>query len=156
MHIFIHGGKDVPLRRVEVSSDTRVSEIIETHAPAAAALWPENAEKPAPHDTTLEGAGVSEGDRVYAGKCKSVVVTVEYADQPAKTHQMPPAATIAALLAWAVGPNGFNLPQAERAKHTLADCGTEEQADRTQHVGEYANDDCEACFDLVPKEKFEG
>ncbi len=156
MNIFIHGGKDAPLKRVEVDAETRVADVVEAHGVAEGALWVEGASQATSHEATLEDAGVSDGARVYAGRCKRIVATVNYADQEPKTHEVPPSSTIQALLAWAVGPKGFNLPEPERAKHTLADCETEEQADRTQHVGEFADDDCNACFDLVPKEKFEG
>lgn len=44
----------------------------------------------------------------------------------------------------------------ESVKHLLAPCDANEPADKNRHVGSYATEACMACFDLVPKERFEG
>jgi hypothetical protein len=156
MELFIHTGKDELLKRVQVDPQARARDLVAEHGVADGALWREGAEAPVAADATLAGASIGEGERLYAGRCKQVQVTVHFSDQEPKTHDVPPAAAVASVLEWAVGPKGFDLPIAERVKHTLAICDTDDQADRTAHVGEFADDACEACFDLVPKEKFEG
>lgn len=156
MELFIHTGKGEPLKRVEVDRHARAGDVVAEHGVADGALWREGADAPVDEDATVASANIDEGERLYAGRCKQVQVTVHFSDQEAKTHEVPPAAAVASVLEWAVGPMGFDLPAAERMKHTLAICNTDDQADRTAHVGEFADDACEACFDLVPKEKFEG
>lgn len=155
MNIFIHAGTEAPLKRIEVTPQTRVSEVVSEHGAEEGALWREGADEAAAVEQTLAEAGVGDGDRLYAGRCRKVEVTVNF-NEDSKVHSMPPAATIASLLAWAVGPKGFDLPENERPKHTLIVCETEEQTDASAHVAEFTTDTCEACFDLVPKEKFEG
>jgi hypothetical protein len=156
MELFIHAGKDAPLKRVGVDPDARVDTVVAAHGVEGGALWREGAEEALDQAETLTGAGVVDGERLYAGRCKRVEVTVHFSDEEPKRHELSPSTTIASLLEWAVGPKGFDLPASERPKHALAICDTDDQADRTAHVGEFANEKCEACFDLVPKEKFEG
>ena len=156
MELFIHIGKSELLKRIEIDPQARVGDIVAKHGVKEGALWREDADAPIDDDMTLANAGIGDGERVYAGRCKRVLVKIHFSDQEPKTRKVPPSTTIARLLKWAVGPKGFNLPIAERPKHTLAVCDTDEEADLTAHVGEFTDEKCKACFNLVPKEKFEG
>lgn len=137
MELFIHAGKDTPLKRIEVDGQTQVGDLVTEHGSAEGALWLEGADAPLAENATLEAAGVPDGARVYAGRCKKIEATVTFSDEPAETHEVSPSSTVGSLLEWAVGPKGFDLPADERKKHTLAVCDTEEQAEKSAHVGEF-------------------
>ena len=66
----------------------------------------------------------------------------------------PPVAR--AVLEWARGPGGFDLPAEQRAIHTIILCGTNTPLDLDEHVGVFAADDCTVCLELVPTTRFEG
>lgn len=154
MELFVHGGRKQPLQRIEVPDGATTTAVVEEHGVEGAAIWRENAEEALPEGSELADAGVSAGERIYVGTCKRVAATVNFGED-SKVHEVPPGATCGSLFEWAVGPNGFNLPESERVKHALALCDTEEIVDRSAHVGEFA-EDCRACFDLVPRERHEG
>jgi hypothetical protein len=155
MELFVHGGRDHPVKRVDVDEASTVSSVVEKHGVEGGALWREGHEEPLAGDAILNDAGVASGERIYAGRCERVEATVNFGEA-SKSHELPPSATCASLFEWAVGPHGFNLPEPERIKHALALCDTEEIVDRSAHVGEFADKECEACFDLVPRERHEG
>lgn len=154
MELFVHGGREHPLQRIEVLDATTTTTVVEEYGVEGAAIWRENAEEALPDGAELATAGVTAGERIYVGTCKRIVATVNFGED-SKDHEVPPSATCGSLFEWAVGPKGFNLPEPERVKHALALCDTEEIVDRSAHVGEFA-EDCRACFDLVPRERHEG
>lgn len=154
MELFIHGGRERPLQRVEISEATTAMVLVAEYGVEGAAVWRENQEEPLVGVAELMSVGVIAGERIYVGTCKRIAATVNFGED-SKVHEVPPSATCASLFEWAVGPKGFNLPEPERVKHALALCDTEEIVDRSAHVGEFA-EDCRACFDLVPRERHEG
>jgi hypothetical protein len=155
MELFVHGGREHPLRRIEVDETVTVAVVLKEHGIDGGAFWREGHEGPIAEGVVLVEAGVTEGERVYVGKCKRIKATVNFGED-SKVHELPPSATCGSLFEWAVGPQAFNLPESERVKHALALCDTEDIVDRSAHVGEFVDADCEACFDLVPKERHEG
>src|SRR4051794_12923058 len=98
MELFVHAGKDAPLKRVEVDDATSVADFVREHGSAEGALWIEDGKKPVDEGVTVGEAGVTDGARVYAGRCKRVEATIDYADEDPKTDEVPPASTIKALL----------------------------------------------------------
>lgn len=105
---------------------------------------------------SLGEQSVKEGSKLVAARCRQVAVTIRFAGQPEKTDSFPPGAAIQAVFVWAVGKKGFDLPKVEAAKHTLQVCGSTDQPDASDHLGSWADERCTVCFDLVPKQKFEG
>lgn len=153
MEIYLHkrGGE---VKFVQIEGSSTVSDFISAHDGSDAEAWLEGAEEPLDRDRTLESVGVGERSHVHVSTCKQISVRVRYDDS--KTRTFSPAATIRAVFEWATGPQGFELTAAEKAKHALGICDTTTEADNADHVGTFANEDCTACFDLAPKERFEG
>lgn len=155
MDIYVNTSEGERLRRAAVEPGTKIAQLAVLHGGAGAVVFRENDEEPLDPDATVEDAGLEDGNRVYVGKCKRIEVTVNYGEDD-KEKSFPPSASIASVREWAMGPKGFTLPEAERIKHTLAVCDSEDQPDGSDHVGSYADGECKACFDLVPKERHEG
>jgi hypothetical protein len=154
MEIYIHTtGKEIAL--VEVSDDTTVEGLVAGQLGDGGDAWLENAEQRLDRGVSLRAAGVGERAHVHVSKCAEVHVTVRYGGNPIE-RDFKPNQTIARIFEWATGKDGFNLTPTEKAKHALGICDTTTEADKDEHVGTFANDECKACFDLAPKERFEG
>lgn len=156
IEIFAHR-RNSPARIAVVEDDgnTTVEDFVLAEFGEGGQMWLEDAEEPLSSSATLKSAGVGHRSRVHLGTCLRVEVAVHYAGEQ-KERSFPPGATIMAVFRWAVGPQGFNLTQEERAKHTLFISGTTNEPDKTEHVGTFATDECSVSFDLAPKERFEG
>jgi hypothetical protein len=154
MEIYLHtAGKDVLL--IDVDEDTTVDALIAEHVPEGGDAWLEDADRRLAPSRSLRAAGVSERSHVHVSKCREVHVTVRYGGIEI-ARDFKPNQTIARVFAWATGHDGFDLTPTEKAKHALGICDTTTEADKDEHVGTFASDECNACFDLAPKERFEG
>ncbi len=155
MEIYVHPEAPGELRLVVVDGGLSVDEFIRTEEDGEGlSAWLEGAQAPLPSAAILTDAGLTERAHVHIGRCKSVAVSARYGGDT-KEKAFPPADTVQAVFEWVVGPHGFNLSPTEKAKHTVAVCGVDAEADRTAHIGSLATD-CALCLDLVPKVRFEG
>lgn len=153
MQIYVHRPRQETVF-FEAANDAAVQELLDEHGGGQA--WLENQEEPLAPEATLREVGVSDRAHVHVGSCKRVHVRVRYAGKAPIEHDFPPATTIEHVFQWATGKHGFELTETERAKHTLGICDTSTEADRSDHVGTFADEECRVCFDLAPKERFEG
>src|SRR5205823_6151767 len=153
MQIYIHR-RSTEVELVDAEPGTTVSALVSEYVGDQGDAWLEGADTPLDQASTLEESGVEERSHVHVSSCKRVAVRVRYSDSI--TRDFPPAATVQAVFEWATGPHGFKLTDTEKAKHALGICDTTTEADKADHVGSFANDDCSVCFDLAPKERFEG
>lgn len=157
MKVFVHREEHATVEAVEVESGATVGELLERlgrEGGTEESLWLEDGDDPLDRSTTLESAAVSEGTRVHVARRKKVEVSVRFGGDT-KTREFQPSALVQRVFQWAVGNSGFDLPSAERAKHTLAVCGADTEADRYTHVGSLAQDG-RVCFDLAPKTRYQG
>jgi hypothetical protein len=154
MKVYVHVQGVEDIRCVTAEETTRVGDLLAEHADPGASAWLEEADEPLDPATSLAAAGVADRAHVHVSRCRRVEVGVRFGGD-IETREFPPGATVNAVFAWAVGPHGFKLTDAERAKHTLGVCGGETEADRDAHVGSLAND-CKLCFDLAPKVRYAG
>ena len=122
---------------------------------AGALVWLENAKESLKPDIILADAGVNEQCHLHVSFCKAIEVKVRYAGATFE-HSFPPAVTVGPVFKWATGPEALKLDDSENAKHELVVCGTDIDVDEAEHIGFYADEDCSVCFDLRPKERFEG
>jgi hypothetical protein len=155
MEIYIHTREGGGLKLVDVEPSITVGELIVREGDAECEAWLEDADAPVAATATLSEAGMRHRSHVHIGKCRRVMVKVRYGGD-AKERDFAPGATIARVFAWATGPDGFALPDAERPKHTLTVCDTTTEPAPSVHVGSLVRADCALCLDLVPKERFEG
>lgn len=154
MELYVHTkGRELVLQQVDPTA--KVATIASSGGQESSEVWLQDGDEPLDPDLTIEQAGIGNRAHVHVSTCKRVEVTVRFLESD-KSHSFPPGATVAAALAWATGSKGFDLPDRERVKHLLAACDANEPADKNRHVGSFATDACTACFDLVPKERFEG
>jgi hypothetical protein len=151
LEIYIHEGGAAKLR--EIDNGARVRDLLGGNADAHA--WLQDTDEPLDPERTLADVGIDDRKHVHISRCRRVEVSVRYGGE-SKNKAFSPAATINRVFDWATGAQGFNLTPTEKAKHTLSICGATTQPDRADHVGSYADHDCKACFDLAPKERFEG
>lgn len=156
MEIYIHSaGREIVL--VELPEDTTIDALITDQLGGGGHAWLENADDPLERGQGLRAAGMSERAHVHLSKCAEVHVTVRYPGAPNPIERdFKPNQTIARVFEWAAGKDGFDLTPTEKAKHALGICDTTTEADKDEHVGTFASDKCKACFDLAPKERFEG
>ncbi len=156
MEIYLHSRQDGALKLVEAEPTWTVEEFLaRSGAPEGADAWLEDGDASLERTSTLADVGVRERAHLHLSTCRKVAVSVRYGGDT-KSREFPPGATIASVFAWATGPKGFDLTPTERAKHTLALCDGNTELDRSAHIGSFADDDCSACLDLAPKERFEG
>jgi hypothetical protein len=156
MRNFIHtAGASVP-EVAEHEAATKVSEIAAKYGVNGEALvFMDDSEEPADSALTLGEAGVGDNGHIHVARCRRVTTTVNFKED-SKEHAFPPNVAIAAVYEWAVGPKSFDLSPSDRAEHMLVIADTETAADEDAHLEAYANEDCEAKFDLTPKHRFEG
>lgn len=154
MELFIHI-KGRPLDIVDLDEETTIADLCARYGDEESQAWLEGADKPLDAKKTLSTAKVAEHAHIQISRCRTAIVAVRYGGD-AKEEEFAPGATIAAVYAWAVGKKGFDLPQAERAKHGLAASGTNTQLDKAEHVGNFAGGDCRVTLDLAPIERFAG
>lgn len=156
MEIYIHtAGREIAF--VKVSEDQTVDALIAEQLAEASDAWLEDAEQPLERGQGLRAAGIGERAHVHVSKCAQVHVTVRYPGAPSPIERdFKPNQTIARVFEWATSKKGFDLTPTEKAKHALGICDATTEADKDEHVGTFANDECKACFDLAPKERFEG
>lgn len=153
MEIYVHrSGRDrIQLRDVEAS--TTVADAVGLADGEVVSLEDS--------DDGLDAASAmadSVGNRghIHVNRCRSVEVTVDFNGE-SREHSFAPGSTIKRIFNWATGDDGFPLRDEDRAEHTLQLCGTTEQPDVSDHVGSFVTElNCDVCFDLVPKHRFEG
>lgn len=155
MKIYIHHQVN-ELALKDVSETLTVRELAEQlFKESGAEVWLEDEDSALDGDLTLDQAGIKDRGHVHVSKCRRVEVTVRYAGE-SKVKSFAPSATVARVFQWATGKKAFDLTPTERAKHTLGICGSVTQPDKSEHVGSIAEHGCAVCFDLAPKERFEG
>jgi hypothetical protein len=152
MDIFVAHGRSRSV--ISAAPDETPAEIL-VRAGAPGELHLEGRDEPLDPAVGLAAQGVVAGAKLFAGTCRRVSVRVQFGGD-AKTTSEPPTKALRAILAWAAGPQGFNLPEAEHATHTLTVCDSGEEPDLSDHIGSLAGADCEVCLNLVPQQKFEG
>lgn len=151
MRIFLHTHSSLTLQTIDET--ITIAELADAAGVDNAVGWLEDADEP------LDGGArvaVSVGDNghLHLNQCRRVEVAINYAGK-SKTHRFTPGTTIGRVRRWAMGENGFHLPQKERPKHEVGLCGTGVIADRNDHIGTLSTD-CELCLDLAPKDRFQG
>lgn len=151
MRIFLHTDSGLTLQTIDET--TTIAELSEAAGVDAAIGWLEDADEPLDGSTRV-AAAVGDKGHLHLNRCRRVEVAINYAGRT-KTHCFVPGATLGRVRRWAIGENGFDLPQKERPKHEVGVCGTGIIADRNDHVGTLATD-CELCLDLAPKDRFQG
>jgi hypothetical protein len=149
MTVFVHSKQGV--ETIELPAGQTAGELLAGHDDAE--LWLENADAPLLRDTAI--ADLPPGAHLSRSTCKRVAAKIHFNDDE-KTESFPSGTTVERVFQWAVGKDGFDLPTAQRPKHTLALCGTTTQPEKSTHLSELADDTCAVCFDLAPKERFAG
>jgi hypothetical protein len=151
MRIFLHTSSGLTLQTIDEA--TTIAEFADAAGIDDAIGWLEDADEPLDACTRVVGA-VGDKGHLHLNRCRRVEVTVSYAGKT-KTNRFAPGVTIGRVRRWAIGENGFDLPQKERPKHEIGLCGSGTIADRNDHIGTPASD-CELCLDLAPKDRFQG
>ena len=151
MQIFVHTPDGLTLNTVEDTAT--LADLADAAGIKDSTAWLEDVDEPL---AVSAAAATAVGDKghVHLSRCRSVEVTINFAGKQ-KTHRHAPGTTIGRVRRWAIGEDGFDLPQKERPKHEVGICGTGIIADRNDHIGTLATD-CELCLDLAPKDRFQG
>jgi hypothetical protein len=104
----------------------------------------------------LHEHGVTHHSRLHLHRCHQIAVTVHFQARTIE-HRFSPAATIATVTAWAVGPNGFALAPVDAAEHALQVCHSTDRPAADVEIGTLVRyGECALCCDLVPKVRVEG
>ena len=151
MQIFLHTSNGIALTE-ELSDATTIGDLIAQTSIARAAAWAEDAEEPL--DAASAATAIGDKGHIHITRCRQINVVVYYAGKQ-NERKFAPGATIQAVRRWAIGPDGFGLPETQRPKQEVGVCGTGVLAERDDHVGTLATD-CSLCLDLAPKDRFQG
>lgn len=151
MQIFLH--TDAKLTLEQIDNTTTIADIAHNAGLDDAAAWLEDADEPLDTNARVVDA-VGDNGHLHLDRCRRVEVTFNFAGKD-KTHAFTPGTTIGRVRQWAVGKEGFDLPQKERPKHEVGICGAGVIADRNDHIGTLATN-CTLCLDLAPKDRFQG
>ena len=151
MKFFLHTTTDLTIEDLDPS--TTLQEIADGHGIADATAWLEDVDDPLDISALLSEA-LRPQQHLHLSSCRRVVTTVAYAGRTI-SDEFPPGTTIGRVRTWAVGHDGFDLPQKERPRHEVGLCGSGVIADRNDHIGTLATD-CALCLDLAPKDRFQG
>jgi hypothetical protein len=151
MRIFLHTDSGLTLESIDET--ITISELADTRGIGDAVGWLEDADDPLEGSTRVAPA-VGENGHLHLNRCRQIEATINYAGKT-KVHSFAPGVTIGRVRRWAIGEDGFDLPQKERPKHEVGLCGTGIITDRNDHIGTLATD-CKLCLDLAPKDRFQG
>ena len=155
MEIFVHSSGNEQPEIVEIEETVLVRSLIVESEPDSA-IWLEEVDEEIDLDITIEVAGIGHHHHVHRGRCRRVKVTVRF-NGTNHEHEYGPATTIKTVRAWACGPDAFDLPPAEAAKHVLAGPGADHFLDDGVHIGSVATEGtCAVTLDLLPRSRFEG
>lgn len=149
--IFLHTDSGLALQAIDDS--TTVADLADAVGIDDAIGWLEDADEPLDAGARV-AAAVGDKGHLHLNRCHRIEVTINYAGRT-KSHRFPPGVTIGRVRRWAVGEDGFDLPQKERPKHEVGPCGSGTIADRNDHIGSLATN-CGLCLDLAPKDRFQG
>lgn len=157
MEIYVHGSEGEDPTLVEVEAGSRVRELaVVSEGEEACLIFIEEGEEPLDLDITIEEAGIHHHRHVHRGHCRKVEVHVRYNGETHSRH-FSPAATVARVFAWAVGPESFDLTPEQQAEHMLALPGADHGLDGGVHIGSVVTKGtCEVVLDLLPKGRFQG
>lgn len=151
MQIFLHTSNGIALTD-ELDDTTTIGDLIAQTELTDSTAFAQDADEPL--DAAVLAATIGDKGHIHITRCRRVTVTVNFAGKH-KERKFSPGATIQAVRRWAVGSNGFDLPERERPKHEVGVCGTGVIAERDDHIGTLATD-CGLCLDLAPKDRFQG
>jgi hypothetical protein len=127
---------------------------LENGAPVIVML--ENTDEPLTLEVPLAVAGIGPRSRVHVHTCLRIEVTVNF-NGSSKERAFPPSVTVGHVHRWAVGKEGFNLPELDATEHALQICGSATRPNEDIHIGALVSvPACMVCFDLVAKRRVEG
>jgi hypothetical protein len=150
MQIFVHTPHGLTLENV--ADDATIGDLAAAAGLDDCSGWLEDADDELSLGATV--AAVGDHGHLHLNRCKRIEVTIHFAGRD-KAHRFAPSATVGRVRRWAVGEDGFDLPQTQRPKHEIGVCDAGVIADRQDHIGTLA-DDCKLCLDLAPKDRFQG
>jgi hypothetical protein len=152
MEVFLHGAGNFQPRMIEVDELTTVSVVLASFGEEGEGLWIEEADVELDQEITLQQAGVHSHGHLHRHRCRRVDVVVRHIDQD-RHREFSPAATVGRVLKWALGPEGFDIPEAERPEFGFLGCGDGKAVPDDVHVGSLTSPGqaCEACLSLVKK-----
>jgi hypothetical protein len=155
MELFVHRhGGDVELHKVD--AQTTVADFVTQLEMPDSEAWLEDQEEPLAAQDTLTAAGVRERAILHVGKCKRVKVSVRF-EAPIKDYDVHSSATLHRVYHLATSKqHGFDFSEHDKGEYTLQVRGTTEQPDLSRHVGVFADEGCQAAFDLVLQKRFQG
>jgi hypothetical protein len=152
MHLFVHTHGSDASTRIEIDTDGLVGEL----QVGDGKVWVADSDEPLDVNLSVHDAGLRDHQHVHCGPCASIKVSVRF-NGSTVAHSFRPAVSVATVLAWATGPNGFGLASDQVPKHTLIIVNADSTLAPGTHVGSLVpHGSCEVVVDLVPKVRFEG
>lgn len=107
-------------------------------------------------DLSIEEAGLKDRGHVYAGRRAKIAVEVNF-NGDVREHEFSASTRVERVFKWAVGKQAFDLSKEDAAEHTLSICATGEVPPRDVHLGALDGETPgRVCFNLIPKQRFEG
>jgi hypothetical protein len=104
--------------------------------------------------TVLE-AEIADDAHLHVARRNKVHVEIGYLGDT-RSQDVSPAVTIRKIRKWALGPEGFDLPPDQRAKHVLVLAGTQDRPTPETHVGSLVDEDHRVRLELVSKHQVAG
>ena len=156
MELFLHGPGEQTPRLVEIHDEMTVEAFVVAFGEVGEGIWVEDQDVELVEEVIVVEV-VTEHDHVHHHRCRSIDVVVRYLEVPDIHKEFAPAATVGRVLRWALGPEGFNIPEAEHPEYGFLSCVDGKSVPDNVHVGSLASGhSCEACLSLVKKRNPQG
>jgi hypothetical protein len=150
MQVFVHTPDGLTIEKVADTST--IGDLASAVGLDDATGWLEDMDDELALDAAV--AAIGDHGHLHLNRCKRIEITIHLAGKE-MSHKFAPSATVGRVRRWAVGEDGFDLPKTQRPKHEIGICNSGVIADRQDHVGTLATD-CKLCFDLAPRDRFQG
>ena len=157
MQVFVHSDEGLTPKLVDVSAEWTVTEVVSNFGSDGEGLWMEDIDEELAPDSVLHQVGVKEHSHLHRHRCREVEVTVRHIDRELP-REFRPATTVSRVLRWALGPEGFDIPQREHPEFEFLGCADGLAVPNDVHVGSITEGDhpCHACLSLVKKHNPQG
>jgi len=153
MELFVHTQGSGEAEIVTVEETALVGTLV-AHG-SGHRVWIDEQAEEVQLDVTFVEAGIHHHHHVHRGRCHALQVDVRF-ETTHKNDEVRSSATIGQVLSWAVGKEGFGLPDDQRPKYVLALPSAKDYLPSDVRLITLVGEDCVAHLDLQPMDHFGG
>lgn len=157
LELFLHSATAEAPVVIEVEGTVTIRELLEEHGEEGEGVWAEDAEEILQLEVTLVTAGIQHRHHLHHNHCRRVDVVAWDGGGHDVEKNFAPAQTVIRVLDWALGKDGFNIPEPDWANYEFRTCGGDHAIPLWVHVGSLVTaGTCGVCLELVKKHNPQG